>query len=245
MRSRPKSQVRFPPPVFQVVPRFKSRLRPVRNLVVMIPRRPQRFLRHLIKLRHLIFARHRSGAVLPPALQQLLAEPAALINLQQIDRNVLRPHRRQFFQRSPPAFLRLVRQPCNQIKADIPYPRLAQNRHRPINVRPAMHPPRCRFYFVGAQHRCALRHRPNSQPNPLPPPSGTPYVHESPCIAPPRMAQTCYSPPLRYENYNRYTSSGRTAPARKSRASSSPKNSSTPLPQPATRPDTPNGTMGA
>src|SRR6266567_4059509 len=126
-------------------------------------------------------------------------------------------------------------------------PAQADSASRP-RCRPCQQPnllPRCRFYFVGAQHRCALRHRPNSQPNPLPPPSGTPYVHESPCIAPPRMAQTCYPPPLLSENYNSYTSSGRTAPARKSRASSSPKNSSTPLPQPATRPDTPNGTMGA
>src|SRR5260370_405356 len=138
----PKSQVRLAAPVFQVMLRFKSRLCPIRNLVVMIPRGRERLLRHLIKLRHFILARHRPGAVLPPAVQQLLPEPAALINLQQINRNMLRRQRRQFFQRLPPAFLRLVRQTRNQIKADIPNPRLAQYRNRPVNIRPPVHPPR-------------------------------------------------------------------------------------------------------
>src|SRR5438034_1636239 len=81
MRTRTKSQVRFAPPIFQVMPRFKSRLPPVRNLVVMISRRAQRLLRHLIKLRHLIFARPSSGAVLPSPLPQYLVEPSAPSNI--------------------------------------------------------------------------------------------------------------------------------------------------------------------
>ena len=66
MRPRPKSQIRLPPPILQIVLRFKSRLRPIRNFVMVIPRRPQLRLRRLIKLRHLIFARHRPRAI-PPA----------------------------------------------------------------------------------------------------------------------------------------------------------------------------------
>src|SRR6266851_8151939 len=86
-----------------------------------------------------------------------------------------------------------------------------------------------RHFFVGAQSAAA--DPPNAQPNPPLPPSATPDVPESPGKPSPHTAQTGCWPPLRYENCNRYTSSGRTAPARKSRASSSPKNSSTPPPQ--------------
>src|SRR5207253_2881395 len=108
MRPRPKSQVWFAPPVFQVVLRFVSRLCPIRNLVVTVPRRAQRLLRHLIKLHHVIFAGHRTSAVLFPALQQLLAEPAVLIDLQEVNGNMLRSQPRQFLQRLPPACLRLM-----------------------------------------------------------------------------------------------------------------------------------------
>src|SRR2546426_1758306 len=166
MRSRPKSQVRLAPPVFQVVLRLKPRLRPIRNLVVMIPRRSQSFLRHLIKLRHLIFARHSPSAVLLTTLQQFLPKPAALINLQQINRNMLRRKHSQLIQRVPPALLRLVRQTRNQIKADVPYPRLAQNRHRAVNIRPPVHPPRRNQFLV---HE---RLQPKTDPvNPRPHPS--------------------------------------------------------------------------
>src|SRR6266851_6998636 len=95
--------------------------------------------------------------------------------------------------------------------------------------RRAVCPPRLGslFLFVGAQHRCALP----AQANPPQPPSATADALESPCEPPPHKAQTGCSPPPPYENYNTYTSSGRTAPARKSRPSSSPKNSSTPPPR--------------
>ncbi len=161
MRPRPKSQIRLASPVFQIMLRFKSRLRPVRNLVVMIPRRPQRFLRHLIKLRHLVFARHRPRAVLPSTVQQLLPQPAPLINFQQINGNMLRRQPRQFIQRLPPTFLCLMRQSRDQIKADIPNPRLAQYRHRPTNIRPPVHSPR--------RHQFSIHKRLHPKTNPVNP----------------------------------------------------------------------------
>ncbi len=167
MCPRPKPQVRFAPPVFQVMLRFKSRLRPIGNFVVMISRSLQRFLRHLVKLRHFIFAWHCSRAVLPAALQQFLSQAAPIINLQQIDRNMHRRQPRQFLQRLPPALLRLVRQPRYQIKTNIPNPRLAKHRHRTVNIRPPVHPPR--------RHQFLIHKRLHSKTNPIDPrrhPSG-------------------------------------------------------------------------
>src|SRR6266403_5495325 len=114
----------------------------------MIAGLPQRFLRHFIKLRHLIFARDCPGAIASPTLQQFLPQPAALVNLQQVNRNVLRRQRRQFLQRLPPTLFRLVRQPCNQVKADIPSARLAQDRNRTVNIRPPVHPARGNQFLV-------------------------------------------------------------------------------------------------
>src|SRR6267142_1853429 len=115
---------------------------------MVIPCRSQLPLCHLIKLRHLILAGHRPRAIPRPAAQQLASQPAPLINLQQINRNVLRPERLQLFQRLPPTFFRLVRQSRNQIKTDVANPRLAQNRHRPVNVRPPVPPSRRNHFLI-------------------------------------------------------------------------------------------------
>src|SRR5690348_1824961 len=66
-------------------------------------------------------------------------------------------------------------------------------------------------------------------PNALPPISSTLHVLVSPYTPPPHTVQTDPSPPLPYENCNKYTSFDRTGPARKFRAFSSHKNSSTSL----------------
>src|SRR5467141_3378785 len=79
---------------------------------------------------------------------------------------MLRREDRQFLQRLPPALLRLVRQPRNQIKTDVPNPSLAQNRHRPVNIRPPVLPPRRNQFLV---HK---RLHPKTNPvNPGPHPS--------------------------------------------------------------------------
>src|SRR6266478_7538743 len=83
-----------------------------------------------------------------------------------------------------------------------------------------------RRFLVGAQSAAA--DAPNPLANPSPPPSTTPDVPESLGKPPPHKAQIGYYPPPLYENYNRYTSSGRTAAARKSQSSSLSKNFSTP-----------------
>src|SRR5690348_15118866 len=57
--------------------------------------------------------------------------------------------------------------------------------------------------------------------------SATPHVSEFPHKPPPHTAQTFRLPLLLYENCSTYTSSDRTVPARRSRALSSHKNSST------------------
>src|ERR1700674_64944 len=148
MRSRAKSQVRLPPPVFQIVPRFEPRLSPIRNFVVVISHPGQKFLRRFIKIRHLIFARQRPGAVSCPVLQHFPSQPASFINLQQVNRHVLRRKRAQFLERLPPAFFRLVRQTRNQIEADVSNSRLAQDRDSPINIRAPVQAPRRRQLFV-------------------------------------------------------------------------------------------------
>src|ERR1041384_3540804 len=70
-----------------------------------------------------------------------------------------------------------------------------------------------------------------SCPTLRPPPSIVLHALESPRTPPQHTVQTAPSPPLLYENCSRYTSSGRTAPVRKSPASPSHKNSSTPVPK--------------
>src|SRR5216684_1067903 len=69
MRPRSKSQIRLAPPIFQIVPRSKSRLRPIRNLVVLIPRRLQDRASRLIKRRRPINIR---PPVHPPRGLQLV-----------------------------------------------------------------------------------------------------------------------------------------------------------------------------
>src|SRR5437660_978583 len=78
---------------------------------------------------------------------------------------MIRSQRRQFTQRLPPASLGLVRQPRNQIKADIPNPRLAQNRHGPVNIRPPVYPPR-RNQFLVRKRLQPKAHAVNSRPHP-------------------------------------------------------------------------------
>src|ERR1700737_1806409 len=64
--------------------------------------------------------------------------------------------RRQFhkrIQRHSPTPPCLLRQPRNQIKTDIRNPRRTQNRRRPVNIRPPMHPPsRLQFLITKRLH---------------------------------------------------------------------------------------------
>src|SRR6202007_559535 len=92
-----------------------------------------------------------------------------------------------------------------------------QKKRCPLQI-PARHSPP-----VYGGHQAAPRPFPTSPP-PLP---TTPDAAEFLFTPPPPTARASPSPPLLYENCNRYTLSGRTAPARKSRVFSSPKNFST------------------
>src|SRR6266702_596119 len=112
-----------------------------RNLRMPVTRGAQCRPRHFVKFRHLIFARHRSRAILPTSGQQRLPQPASFIHFQQIHGHMLRLERNQLRKRLFPTVFGLVRQSCDQIEADIANPRLAQNRHGPINVRAPVHTP--------------------------------------------------------------------------------------------------------
>src|SRR6266436_2373420 len=142
MRPSPKSQIRLTPPILQIVPRSKSRPSPIRNLIMLIARRLQNRASRFIKLRHSIIIRNVARAISISSAQHFRTQPAPLIHLQQINRNMLRRQLHQRIHRLPPGRPRLLRQSCNQIKTDIRDPRPAQNRCRAINIRPPMHPPR-------------------------------------------------------------------------------------------------------
>src|SRR5579859_191173 len=82
VRPGPKPQISLPPPILQVMPRSKSRLGPIRYLVMLIARSPQLPASRLIKLRHLVIARHFGGTVPFSPAQNLASQPAPLIHLQ-------------------------------------------------------------------------------------------------------------------------------------------------------------------
>src|SRR5216683_3105966 len=107
-----------------------------------IPSRLQNRASRLIKLCHLVIARHVPGTVAFSPAQNLPTQPASLIHLQQINRNMRRGQFHQRIQWLPPTLPLLLRQPRNQIKTEIRNSRRTQNRRRPVNIRPPMYPPR-------------------------------------------------------------------------------------------------------
>src|SRR5580693_8603266 len=124
MRPRPKSQISFPPPILQIVPRLGPRLRPIRNLIMVITQVSQKRASRFIKLRHDVIAWHSPRAVPRPTLQNLQPQPAPLVHLQQINRNMLRRELSQLPERLLPTLRRLIWQPGNQVKTNIPNPRV-------------------------------------------------------------------------------------------------------------------------
>ena len=143
MRVRPESQVRLPLPILQIVPRLKPRPRKIRNLIPLDPHARQPLHRRLIEISDSIFPRHIPRPIPRSQHQQLAPQPAVLIHLQHVNRNMRNAQPLHPIERLLPTSLRLPRQPSNQIDADRFNPRrpqqpnlLLDNLRRVLSSRP-------------------------------------------------------------------------------------------------------------
>ncbi len=73
----------------------------------------------LVKRYGLVVAGQRRNAVARAACQALASEPAALINFEHVDRDVIGSEAAEFVERELPGVRRLLRQSCNQVEAEI------------------------------------------------------------------------------------------------------------------------------
>ena len=92
MRARAEADVRLASPVFQIVARTEARQTPVRDFVVLVAGVREPRARRFIRFGHRVVARNRLGAVTAAARERFFAEPAAFVNFQQVDGNVLGPN---------------------------------------------------------------------------------------------------------------------------------------------------------
>src|SRR5713101_559096 len=87
-----------------------------------------------------VVARKAVRAIAESAGQGFPAQPAALVNLKQVDRCMRGPQAQELPKRIFPAFGRLMRQACNQVEADVGDARIAQNARWRRDIGAAMHP---------------------------------------------------------------------------------------------------------
>ena len=107
----------------------------------------------VVKFCHRIIRWNFRSAVSFAANKRFLTQPASLIDFKHVDGQVFGPNAQNLLDRFLPRFPRLVRQPGNQIQADIAEADLAKNRGSGKNIRAAVHSP------SGLQLRVAERLR--------------------------------------------------------------------------------------
>ena len=149
VRSRAESQIWFAAPVLEIVPSLEAGLCPVRDFVMVISRRRKLPASYIVKLCHFVVSWEGADAVSCATSKYFPAEPAAFIEFEQVDGNVLRREGEQFVEGVVPALARLVRKPGNQIKTQVRDSGRAQQRHGAMNVIPAVHAPRGLEFRIG------------------------------------------------------------------------------------------------
>src|SRR5271168_3742534 len=108
----------------------------------------QMLLCRFVECRHVVFAGNIASTVAAAALQDFEPEAAALVNFQQIDRNVLRLQIRELIQRLPPTGGSLMREAGDEVKADVADSCGAQDRDGSVDVRAAVHAAGGNQFFV-------------------------------------------------------------------------------------------------
>src|SRR5216684_3977908 len=129
MRRTAKTIVRHAGPVFRVVPRLKPRQTEIRNLVMLIAGRA-----NLVDHRSVHLTSEIVVGLWPQPSANLIGERRALMHVQQIKRQMLRPQLQRACQISLPASERLARQSRDQIKVDVCESRLAKLPKRRRNI---------------------------------------------------------------------------------------------------------------
>src|SRR5712692_309127 len=89
---------------------------------------------------HSVIARKAGRAIARSAGKSFPAQPAALVNLEQVDGCMRGPQAQELPKRVLPAFGRLMRQACNQVEADVGDARIAQSARCRRDIGAAMHP---------------------------------------------------------------------------------------------------------
>ena len=125
MRIDSESEIGLACPVLEIVRRVPYsdavRYRPgeVRNLILLDAGSRQPITSDEVKVGGEIVVGNIMRVVATAAGQQLVAQTGVFVHLQHVDADVRHACSERFGQRKIPAFLRLVRQPGNEINADI------------------------------------------------------------------------------------------------------------------------------
>ena len=93
---------------------------------MLITFRRQQLAGAFVEPGHRVLAGQRAGAVAMAAGENFPAQPAALVNLQQVDGDVHGPQAQKLAERILPARRGLVRQARNQVEADVLQARFTQ-----------------------------------------------------------------------------------------------------------------------
>ena len=86
---------------------------------MVVARRREARAGGLVKIGLRVVAWDRAGAVAAAAIERFLAQAAAFVDLEQVDRNVLGIEAQQFADGALPGFARLVREAGDQVHADV------------------------------------------------------------------------------------------------------------------------------
>src|SRR5437588_6686672 len=119
MRPRAESEIGFAAPIFQIVPRTKSRQRPIGDFVVVVAGTAQAFAGEFVRISHGIVGGNGRGGVTGAAGEEFAAEPAAFIDLEEIDRDVFGTQAQRLFDGVLPTWGCLMGQAGDEIEGDV------------------------------------------------------------------------------------------------------------------------------
>ena len=108
-------------------------------MLVTLEREPR--AGRFVEVRDVVVARNLTCTVLRAARQRLLPQPAAFIDFEHVNRQMLGPQPRNLRHRFFPRLARLMRQSRNQVQGYVAEPGFAKQCDACKNVGAPMHPP--------------------------------------------------------------------------------------------------------
>src|ERR1700675_4951154 len=119
MRAGTETEIRFAAPVLQIVARTAARQTPIGNFVVLVARGRETRAGGFVGIGDGIVRRDRFRAVARASRERFLAEAAAFVNFEHVDGNVLGADSQELAEGLLPRRTRLVREPGDEVHADV------------------------------------------------------------------------------------------------------------------------------